>query len=375
MKKEGMVKKLRTLIFILAALASLMYAQRPKPVYDPETKEGLLIQHIQQEDDPTEKLHYMEQFIVQFPTNPSIAWVYDQLQPAYIKEKAWDEAMRIGEKRVALEPDNLDAGKLGLKAAENKGNREDIAKWADCTWKIGNQVAAKGGRHAGDAEQMQLYAEYSLYTIAEQSTDPATRLEMLNALTERNPKSPYVENVPAECFVLYKKLGQMDKGLALADRTLAAEPDNIDMLMAIAEFHFAREDAREKVIIMAAHAIDVLDKKSRPASLGEEDWAKKKTMLLGNAYYMGGISSSLIGQYGRADQMLRAALPLIVSDPNQEAASLYHLGVANYHLADRDPMRAQEALRFWRRCATMRSNFQAQAVKNVDSIRSEFNLP
>ena len=133
---------------------------------------------------------------------------------------------------------------------------------------------------------------------------------------------------------------------------LAAEPDNIDMLMAIAEYHFARDDAREKVIIMVAHAIDVLDKKTRPASLTDEDWAKKKSTLLGNGYYMGGISSSLIGQYGRADQMLRAALPMIVNDGNQEATSLYHLGVANYHLADRDPMRAQEALRFWRRCAT-----------------------
>src|ERR1700678_2905945 len=104
------------------ALKSLTMAQRPKPVYDPETREGLLIQHIQQEEDPLEKLHYMEQFSVQYPGNPAIAWVYDQLQPAYMKEKAWDEAMRIGDKRVALEPGNLDAAKLSLKAAESKAS-------------------------------------------------------------------------------------------------------------------------------------------------------------------------------------------------------------------------------------------------------------
>ena len=176
------MKKVLALLVILVALPGLMIAQRPKPAYDPETKEGLLIQHIQQETDPSEKLHFMEQFVVQYPSNPMVAWVYDNLQPAYMKEKAWDEAMRIGEKRVELEPDNLDAAKLALKAAETKGNPDDIAKWADCTWRIASLVAAKGGRTAADAEQTKLYAESNLYTTAEQTEDPAARIALLLAL-------------------------------------------------------------------------------------------------------------------------------------------------------------------------------------------------
>lgn len=369
------MKKLPLWLFMLVALASLITAQRHKPVYDPETKEGLLIQHIQQEDDPSEKLHYMEQFIVQYPTNPAMAWVYDQLQPAYMKEKAWDEAMRIGEKRVALEPENLDAAKLAMKAAESKADRNDIQKWADCTWQIASRVAAKGGRAAADAQQTQLYAEYTFFSIAQQTEDPAARLAILISLDERNPKSPYAENIPAECFLIYKKLNQMDKALALADKTLAADPDNVDMLMAVAEYYFGHEEAREKVIAISARVVEVLAIKPRPASLGEEDWAKKKTNLLGTANYMGGVSSSLTGQWGRADQMLRAALPLIAGDATQEATVLYQLGVANYHLADTNPARAKESLAYWRRCAVIHSNFQAQAIKNAESIKSEFNLP
>ncbi len=72
------MKKVLVLLIIPVALGGLMMAQRPKPVYDPETKEGLLIQHIQQETDPSEKLHFMEQFAIQYPTNPMLAWVYDQ---------------------------------------------------------------------------------------------------------------------------------------------------------------------------------------------------------------------------------------------------------------------------------------------------------
>ncbi len=368
------MKKVLALLVISVALPGLMIAQRPKPVYDPETKEGLLIQHIQQETDSSEKLHFMEQFVVQYPTNPMLAWVYDNLQPAYMKEKAWDEAMRIGEKRVALEPENLDAAKLSLKAAENKGNPGDIAKWADCTWKAASAVAAKGGHGASDAEQTKLYAESSLYTIAEQTADPAVRVALLLALMERNPKSPFVENIPAECVSLYKKLNQMDKAMALANQTLATDPDNIDILMAVTEYYFSRED-HPKVVANAVRLLDVLDKKVRPASMTEEDWQKKKTQMVGGAQYMGGVSSSLSGQYSRGDQLLRAAMPFVAGDPTQEAAVFYFLGLSNYKLADQSPGRAQEAVKFWRRCATIKSNFQVQAMKNVDATRSEFNLP
>ena len=369
------MKKLLTSLIILVALASPMTAQRSKPKYDPETKEGLLIQHIQQESDPSEKLHYMEQFALQHPTSSAAAWVYDQLQPAYMKEKAWDEAMRIGQMRVALEPENLEAAKLSLKAAESKGSQDDISKWAECSWKMASQIVAKGGRNAADAVQTQLYAEFDLFNIAQATTDPAKRLDLLTALQERNPKSPYAENIPAERFAIYKKLNQMDKALVLADATLATDPDNLDMLMAVSEYHFGRSDANDRVIRNSVHVIDVLSKKPRPANLSDEDWDKKKSHLLASAYYMGGVASAITGQYGRADQMLRAALPMITGDATQQATALYELGIANYHLADNSPTRARDALGYWRRCSSIKSNFQAQAMKNAESIRAEFNLP
>ncbi len=368
------MKKALIALLVSLVLPAIAPAQRPKPAYDPETREGLLIEHIQQETDPSERLHYMEQFVVQYPSNPSIVWVYDQLQPAYVKEKAWDEAMRVGEKRIALEPENLEAAKLSLKAAESKANPDEIAKWADCTWAIASSIAAKGGSGAAEAEQSKLYAESSLYTIAEGTEDTGARLARLLALQERNPKSPFAESIPAECVVLYKKLNQLDKAMALAHQTLAVDPDNVDILMTVSEYYFARED-HQKVISHTVHAIEVLEKKPRPGSLSEDDWQRKKSQMLGSAFYMGGVSSTLSGQHARGDQMLRAALPSASGDPTQEATIFYFLGLSNYKLADKDPSRAQEAVKFWRRCAAFKSNFQAQALKNVEATRSEFSLP
>ncbi len=369
------MKRLLSVLILFLALAPLGLAQHPKPNFDPETKEGLLIQHIQQEDDPAEKLHYLEQFVLQFPDNPAMPWVCGQLQPAYMKEKAWDQAMRIGQKLITLEPDNLEAAKLSMEAAQHQGKPEEIAKCADIAWQAASKVAAAGGRNAADAQQTQLYAEYAIYTVAEQTPDPQAKLKLLEDLQRRNPRSPYAENIPAECFQIYKSLKQIDKALGLAENTLASDPDNVDMLMAVSEHYFSQQDAWEKVISHSTHLIQVLPNKPKPANLSGEEWQAKKSRPLGAAYYMAGSASSVTGQYARADQMLRAALPLISGNPAQMASALYQLGMSNYKLADTSPARAKDALAFWRRCSDIQSAVQAQAAKNAEAVRSEFNLP
>ena len=63
----------------------------------------------------------MEEFAEQYPSHPAVAWVYDQLQPAYFHAKAWDSVMRVGALRLKIEPENLDAARLALQAADARG--------------------------------------------------------------------------------------------------------------------------------------------------------------------------------------------------------------------------------------------------------------
>ena len=131
----------KTLACLLFAAAALMTAQRARPEYDPETKDGLLIQHIQQEQDTAEKLRYMEQFAAQYPSHPAIAWVYDQLQPAYLQAKEYDQAMRVGVLLLAIEPENLEVAMNGAPFRRSQaGPRADrqmvgpaMAGWLRCS--------------------------------------------------------------------------------------------------------------------------------------------------------------------------------------------------------------------------------------------------
>jgi tetratricopeptide (TPR) repeat protein len=369
------VNRLATALVTVLAATSLA-AQHPKPVVDPESREGLLIQHIQQETDSTEKLHFMEQFAEQYPTHSAAPWVFDQLQPVYLANKAWDQTMHIGELRLALEPENIEAGKIALRAAEAKGDPKDIAKWADRLWRIGATVVAKGGSTAADARGTQDYAEFCLFSAAQRDSNLNARLDLLKILEDHGSSSPYFAKLPTEYFNIYRQLGSPEKALEGAEKLLQSNPDNVDAIMFIADMHFKKDTPkeREKVIALTAKVIDILEKKPRPDSEPEAGWNAKKAQVLGTAYYMGGVSNNLNGLYPRADVMLRVALPTI-KDPATEAAVLFHLGMANYKLADKGgPKRSMDALAFMRRCAAIRSPFQDQAIRSIEGIKAEYNL-
>jgi tetratricopeptide (TPR) repeat protein len=356
--------------------AGLMTAQRAKPVFDPETKDGLLIQHIQQESDPQEKLRYLEQFAVQFPSHPAAAWVYDQLQPIYFSLKEWDLAMHIGALRLAIEPENLEAAKIALRAAEAKHDPEQTAMWAGRAWHVAAAIAAKGGPASADARATQNYAEFCLFSAEQKTTDLHARLGLLEALDQGMPSNQYSQKLATEYFGIYRQIGPEDKAVAMAEKILQTD-DNPDALMYLAEFHFHKDGQheREKVVGLTAKAVETLEKKPRPETENDAEWEKKKPQMLGTAYYMGGVSSSFLNNYAKADLLLRAALPYL-KDQGMEAAALYHLGMANYRLADKGggPMRSMDALKFMRRCALIRSPFQDLAAKNIETIKTEFNL-
>ncbi len=359
-------------------LAGLAPAQRPKPAFDPESKEGLLIEHILQERDPAEKLRFMEEFAAQYPSHNAIAWVYDQLQPAYFEAKEYDQAIRIGGLRLAIEPDNLDATRIALRAADAKKDTQQVIKWADRLWTIAAAAAQKSSADASETKQSQDYAEFCLYT-AMQSADAQTQLSLLKGLEQRDPQSRFVHSFPAEYFRIYQALGDEDQAVEMAEKGLKIDPDNMEMLLTLTRFHSRKDTPKERdlVIEYSQRLIAAAQKTDRPAAMGEEAWNQKKADTLAAAYYLGGMASALNKNYRQADRMLREALPHVKDNDAELAALLYYLGMANYRLAESgsDRTRPVDAVRFLRRCAAIHSPYQEQAARNLEGIRAEYSLP
>lgn len=354
-------------------LPGLTAGQRPKPKIDPESRDGLLLQQIMQEIDQVAKLRLLEQFSVQYPKHDAIGWVYDQLLPGYFKAKDNDGALAVCDRALESDPQNLEFAQICLRAAEGKKNYDALNKYANSLWKLATSKVEAGGPAAAQAHELQTYAEYNLYVIASQQPDWRKRLDLLQALEQRNPHGRYIPNIQADYVLIYKNMTGPG-ALQFAERLLARDPNNVDMLVAIAEFHFRKETNPELVANYCGRALDILGK-TRPDYIVEEEWVKKVDQYVSMCNWMAGMSNSLLRRYAVADRYLRAAIPYAKNNPNMLAAAFYHLGFANYKLASAgERNRIVDALGFLKQCVAIRSTFQEQATKNLVSIKAEYNL-
>src|SRR5581483_1086025 len=60
---------------------------------------------------------------------------------------------------------------------------------------------------------------------------PAQTVELLGMLEEMNPKSKYLEDAYLRYFAALNGTGQAAKIPAIAEKALASNPDNIDLLL------------------------------------------------------------------------------------------------------------------------------------------------
>src|SRR5947207_4611559 len=163
----------RILILTLALAAGTALAQRHKlGNFNAETPEGQLLQQIGQAPDEAKKIALMEEFEAKAPKHEAIGWVYAQMQVAYVKAGQSDKALAVGDKLIAMDPDDLEAAHQNLKAAEAKKDPELIRKWSDKTSQVCRKVAASPQpKEAGEvdewkrqvdyAKQVDTYTEYS----------------------------------------------------------------------------------------------------------------------------------------------------------------------------------------------------------------------
>ncbi|MEO8024850.1 MAG: hypothetical protein ABI823_00170 [Bryobacteraceae bacterium] len=363
-----------TLSLLVTLLPMAAWSQHPKPKIDPESHEGLLLQQILQESNQPAKLRLLEQFSVQYPKHEAIGWVNDQLLPGYFKAQDFDGTLAVCERALPADPTNLDFGQICLRGAEGKKKPELIDRYANTLWTMAAAQADGATPAAVHARQLQTYAEYHLYVIASQTADSKKRLELLQALEKRNPKGRYIPNIQADYVQIYKSMTG-PAALPFAEKLLARDPNNVDILVAVAEQHFRKEDNPDLVANYCGRTLDILGK-PRPDYIVEEEWTKRISQYSNMCNWMAGISSSVLRRYAQADRYLRAALPYAKDNTQMLAAAFYHLGFANYRIAETSGERSRipDALTFLKQCAAIRSSFQEQATKNVASIKAEYNL-
>jgi hypothetical protein len=372
-------------LFMLAEAAGAE-AQRVPPVLDPNSEDGRLLLEIGEESLEAKKIELMRQFVAKFPRHEELQWVLVQLQPACFKQNQFHKALEAGEMLIAIVPDHLESAYTGLRTAEALKDSMLIRKWALRTWQISKKFAAEPKPEREEeaalwkdrieyAKSLHLYSEYSLYAAALSTPDAKTRIELLRELEQRNPQSPYLTQLQSQYYTAFRQLGDIAQSVFLAEKNVKQGRADEDMLTLLTVYHHQRKDI-EKTLSYAAKTIELLAHKKKPENLTPEEWEKKKTLALGNAYYLTGVIYSEQERFAEADRALRTALPHIKYDEYVRASALFHLGWANYKLGEQaqSPSLIKDALHFNSLCASIKSPFRQQALKNLEAIKLEFDL-
>src|SRR5262249_23931883 len=100
-------KPMRILLFALLMTAGAL-AQRHNVNINTETPEGQALQAVGQESDDANKLAMLEKFTQDYAKSENLAWVYAQMQPLYTKANQPDKSIEIGDKLIALDPEDLE---------------------------------------------------------------------------------------------------------------------------------------------------------------------------------------------------------------------------------------------------------------------------
>ena len=374
-------------IFVVICTAPL-FAQRHKLNVNGDTPEGQLLLMIGQEAETSERRTAMlESFLEKHSKHESAAWVMQQLQGVYLKANAFDKALATGEKLLAMDPMDVETSQGNLKAAEGKKDPMLIMKWADTTSKIARKVVASPQPAKEDeveewkrlvdySKQVDIYTEYSLYATGLQSTDAATRLKLFGALESQNPGSQYMKEILPLQFYALQQTGDKAATLMVAERILATDQTNDDILLFTASNYFEGMKDKVKTVQYAQKLTEVLPTKTKPATVSDADWQKNMSLKSGIAYWMMGMVAASDSKWPEVDKMLRQALPNVQSNAEMKSETLFYLGLANFKMGEpkAEKPKILEGYKFSQQCAAMPGKYQSQAKTNVAVMKQKYRL-
>jgi tetratricopeptide (TPR) repeat protein len=349
---------------------SLLSAERYQLQNNRPTADSLAIQEIRSQVNEEARLNSLRQFTAVFPDSPSIGWAYEQMHGILQRTGAWEEAFRVGEKLLALDPEDLEAAFRNVQIAEKRQDPALVRTHADRAVEAARRVLSKNGSPAAAsdlARQILNYAEYLEFVEISQTADPRQRLAKMDRFGQAYPKSAYTATLESLYFSTYEQTGERGKALAFAEKIVQTKAsDNEDLLISIAEHYFGRDSEPDKVIQYCTRALDVLRQKQRPEEISEADWARKAARLGMRANWMLGKLYMDRGNFSASDRHLRAALPLVRGNDAMTAAVLFHAGWVAYKLGN-----LADAEKFNQSCMLYKGRYQAQAARNLEVIRVE----
>jgi tetratricopeptide (TPR) repeat protein len=184
----------------------------------------------------------------------------------------------------------------------------------------------------GQAAQARSQEELDAYLEIVSATDPRTVVQDANHFASEYPKSELLGAVYQYQLQGFEQLNDFDGMLAAGQKALAANPDSLSTLLALAPPMASRAAGRpDRVQLLsqaeayAGRALNGIDKVRVPRELSIEQWDARKHEMQSQAHGVLGVVAFQRGQFAAAIAELELAINLV---PKPEGVQFLRLGLA-----------------------------------------------
>ena len=327
--------------------------------------------------DPAAKLKLIEAFSAAHPEGDLQILADEQYVNYYLSAKQYDKVFEYGDKLFALDPDNFSNAVNMVRAANEKGDSDHLFAAGDKaagilqrfkaqpppagtspeSWKVQQQ------QRLDSIKDNQDYIEQSLMNAAYQQKDPAKKAALLVRFANLYPDSPNAGQALGVAAAAYQQAQNRPKMLETANTALAKDPNNIGILLLLADDYSEKGEQLDKAEANARKAASLCDTTKKPEGVNDADWQKQMNLQKGLAFSaLGQINLQKRLNPAAVDSLTKAA-PLLKSNAAVYARNQYRLGFAYLNLK-----RTAEAKQAFTDAASVDSPYRGPAQDKLKGI-------
>lgn len=295
----------------------------------------------------------------------------------YLGQKNYDKAFEYGDKLFALDPDNFPNAISMVRAASEKGDADKLISYGEKAQGIYQRykaAPAPAGTAAAvwdDQKARTLEANKDSYTYIQQlvfsgvyqTIEVSKRAALLTKFAQIFADSPYANQALGVAATAYQQAQNTPKMLEVANGLLAKDPNNLGMLLLLADFYCDKPDQVDKAGTYAKKAISLLDAAPKSEGMTDEQWTQQKALQKGLALSSLGQVNIEKKDNAQAVENLKAAAPLVKVDDGSYARNQYRLGFALLNLK-----RNAEAKDAFTQAASVNSPYKGLATEKLKAM-------
>lgn len=334
--------------------------------------------------DPAEKLPLIDQFSQAHPDDDLQIVADEQYVSYYINARQYDKAFEFGDKLFALDPDNYSNAVNMVRAANEQGDTEKLYAYGEKAAGILQRFRAMNapeGTPADNWARMKAeklesikdnedYIEQSLIRAAYGVKDPNKKANYLQRFAKMYPDTPQGEQALTVAASAYQQAQNRAKMQEVANSVLAKDPNNVGVLLLLADDYSERADQLDKAEAYAKKASSVVDTAKKPENVTDDQWKQQTSIQKGLALSaLGQINIEKKQNAVAVDNFIKAA-PLLKSNALLYARNQYRLGYAYLNLK-KNP----EAKQAFTEAASLDTPFKAPAQQKLSELGAAKPVP